>query len=109
MKVYYKIVSKDESENSIVVRFWTDDITEEFLSTVKENGVIVKTRTDCNLNLPIPTPIGSELESFILRYVNVAWFEMMGKAIKGEIDLSYIDTQINIVKCVEVERAVITK
>jgi len=98
MKIYYKIVSKDEAENSIVVRFYTDIITEEFLASEKIDGVITRTRTDCNLNLPIPTPTGVDLEEFIVRNANVYWFEMMEKVMNDEVDLSSLASEVGVEK-----------
>jgi hypothetical protein len=60
MKINYRILSVDEKENSIVVRYWTDILTEEFLSTefsvdgkplLGLDGKPIRCRTDFNISL----------------------------------------------------------
>jgi len=59
MKVNYRILDVNEMENSIVVRYWTDIITEEFLATERDeqgnpilgdDGKPIRTRTDYNIS-----------------------------------------------------------
>lgn len=52
--VRYKVI--EANSNSIVVRYYTDLVTEEYLAVQKNpDGTIARCRTDVNISLPIPT------------------------------------------------------
>ena len=73
--IKYRILSVDESEHSFVIRYFTDDLTEDMLATIRTeegdiardaNGYPVACRTDYNISLfKTPTPTGKELEEVI--------------------------------------------
>lgn len=75
MNLKYKIVEVNTNQHSIVVRFYTDKITEEALATDVLDGVIRRCRTDFSIDLPIPAPTGAELDAFILAHSPRAWLE----------------------------------
>lgn len=98
MNIKYKIISIDPTDHSMVVRFYTDLITEESLSsllnangtaTYDENGNIPRCRTDCNLNIwQIPPPTGQELEDYILSAAPVEWLALKEKILDPNVDTS---------------------
>jgi len=52
--IRYKVIEANSS--SIVVRYYTDIVTEEYLAVQKnEDGSVARCRTDVNISLPIPT------------------------------------------------------
>lgn len=95
--IKYKIIEVDEPNHSIVVRYYTDKITEEMLATDVLDGVIRRGRTDYNISLPYPTPIGEELHKLISASAPVDWLNTQEAVIAPEIDtsLSNITNLIN--------------
>ena len=72
----YKIIEINSDDHSIVVRFYTDKVTEADLAVqVDEKGSVVRARTDFNIDLPVPPPTGQALEKFILRYAPREWLD----------------------------------
>lgn len=69
MKVYYKIISHNLKERNIVVRYYTDLISEKELSVLpnESNNNPVKCRTDLSLTIPIPEPSEIRLHKLIIR------------------------------------------
>lgn len=75
MNLRYKIIEVNTNEHSIVVRFYTDIITEEMLAIDVVDGVILRGRTDYSIDLPFPAPTGLELNKFISTRAPTAWLE----------------------------------
>tara|TARA_Y100000034_G_scaffold69712_1_gene84139 strand:+ start:183 stop:551 length:369 start_codon:yes stop_codon:yes gene_type:complete len=95
MQIKYKIISCSEEERSIIVRFYSDVITEEELANRDEAGEIIRhsdgsiknCRTDYNINLfQVPAPTGNDLEVFIARHAPKDWLEMLEKVKDPAID-----------------------
>jgi hypothetical protein len=91
MKLHYKIISVDEAEDCIVVRFYSDMMSEEELCVERDReGKITRCRTDYNINLPIPAPQEERLHKFILTKAPDWWLWMKDQYKKGKIDLSHV-------------------
>lgn len=97
MKVKYRIIETYPEEHSIVVRYFTDILTEEELAIDKnsgnvqrrEDGTPARCRTDVNINIfQIPPPTGQELHKFILNFAPIGFFELQEKIRNPEIDTS---------------------
>jgi hypothetical protein len=73
--IKYKIVEVNAIEHSIVVRYYTDKITEESLATDILDGVIRRCRTDYSIDIPIPAPSGVDLHNFIINRAPTEWLE----------------------------------
>jgi len=95
MQIKYKIIGCSEEERSIIVRFYSDVITEEELANRDDDGEIIRhsdgsiknCRTDYNINLfQVPAPTGNDLEVFIARHAPKDWLEMLGKVKDPAID-----------------------
>jgi hypothetical protein len=85
----YKIIEINELDHSIVVRFYSEIITEEMLSFQKdEAGNILRGRTDYSFDLPIPAPRGVELDDFIIKRSPREWFEKQENVLDPNIDTS---------------------
>lgn len=70
MIIKYKIVEVWPNDHLIVVRYYTDKITEQSLASIpelKQDGTPVRCRTDVSISVPIPEPSAEELEKLILR------------------------------------------
>lgn len=71
--IKYKIIEVNQADHSIVVRYYTDTITEELLAVDVLDGVVRRARTDYSIDLPIPTPTGEVLEAIIMAVAPVKW------------------------------------
>ena len=70
----YKIIEINSNDHSIVVRFYTNKITEQDLAVqFDDKGNVLRSRTDFNIDLPVPPPTGPALEKFILKYAPRDW------------------------------------
>ena len=72
----FKIIEINSQDHSIVVRFYTDKVTEADLAVQSdEKGSVLRARTDFNIDLPVPPPTGVALERLILRYAPMQWLD----------------------------------
>ena len=97
MNIKYKIISADETEHSIVVRFYTDVITEESLAIPNPDtgeiraadGSFPHCRTDYNITLfDVPILTGDAFEEFIMHHAPNRWFELKEKIADASVDTS---------------------
>jgi len=101
MQIKYKIIDTDIENQTIVVRFYTDTVTEESLATdIDQDGKIIKCSTDLSLKLFIANPTDEELHSFILAFTPKTMLEIKEATITGD----FADTfrRIDLLKNVEV-------
>lgn len=86
MLIQYRIIKKDPENRQIVVRFFTDIVTEMYLAAmidpvtlqpmnIGEDGNPVNCRTDVAIELPIQVLTPEELNTLIMRYCRWDWFE----------------------------------
>lgn len=91
MNLHYKIVEVWPQDHLVVVRFWTDVLSEEFLASNdirKEDGTPERCRSDVSITLPIPTPSGKELEDLLISYAPLEWLKTLEKVHAPDIDTS---------------------
>lgn len=105
MNLKYKYLSTNPTENCVEVRFYTDKITEESLVTNRHpDGSIQRCRSDVNIMLPYPAPVGVDLEAYILQFAPKQWFEHMERnmtvpadgvftAVSGVVGQEYVPGQ----------------
>jgi hypothetical protein len=94
MQIKYKFLSTTPAENAVLVRFYTDELSEEdlcghFVDGVpvrNEDGSITRCRSDFHITLPQPAPSGADLEQYILARAPTDWLETMGKFKTGNTD-----------------------
>jgi hypothetical protein len=92
MILKFKIVSVDENEGSIVVRYYTDSMTEDDLANSfdeygeiirSEDGSPVRCRTDVNISLfdlnKTQNPSVDDIKNIILRIAPLEWFQLQEK------------------------------
>lgn len=84
----YKIIRVDPDAHSIVVRYYTDFVTEESLAIETVDGVITQCRSDFSIDLPVPTPTGDELERFITARAPKSWFDTQESVQNPNVDTS---------------------
>jgi hypothetical protein len=69
MILKYKVVEVWPNDHLIVVRYYTDKLSEMELMSfpdLKEDGTPVRCRTDVSISVPIPEPTAEELEKLII-------------------------------------------
>ena len=91
MIVYYKIVEVWPENQTITVRYYTSEVTEDDLKSgdqVKEDGTPVRCRTDLSISIPHPRPTDSELRDTIKRNAPIPFLEMQEKIKNKLIDTS---------------------
>lgn len=89
MTIKYKIVEVHPEQHCIVVRFYSDVVTEASLMTqCDEAGAILRCRTDYNIDLPVPAPTGVALEKLISAQAPVAWLTTQESILDPLVDTS---------------------
>jgi hypothetical protein len=91
MNLHYKIVEVWPQDHLVVIRYWTDVLSEEVLASNdirKEDGTPERCRSDVSVTLPIPAPEGAELEKLLISYAPLEWLKTMEKIQAPEIDTS---------------------
>jgi len=91
MNLHYKIVEVWPQDHLVVIRYWTDALSEEFLASNdirKEDGTPERCRSDVSVTLPIPAPEGAELEKLLIGYAPLDWLKTMEKIQAPDIDTS---------------------
>jgi hypothetical protein len=96
MNIHYRIVRVDSGSHGIVVRYFTDKVTEMDLAnsfneddTVKLNadGYPVSTRTDVLMSIyDTPAPSNEELEKRIMLNAPVDWLKLQEDIIDPNVD-----------------------
>ena len=72
--IKYKIIEINPESHCIVVRFFSDALSEMDLATDILDGNIRRCATDFNLELPVPTPTGADLHNYIVARAPVQFF-----------------------------------
>ena len=88
MNLKYKIIEIDEAQHSIVVRFYTDIVTETILATDILDGIIRRCRTDYSFDLPVPAPTGAALNDFINARAPIDWLKTQEDILNPNVDTS---------------------
>jgi len=88
MNLKYKIIEVYPEQHSIVVRFYTDIITEEMMATDVLDGVIRRGRTDYAIDLPVPAPTGTDLERLIVSKAPSDWLATQEAVLNPSLDTS---------------------
>lgn len=106
MDIHYKIIEVNPNEHAIIVRYFTDFLSEEHLATNPEDpnrlpdGSPVRCRTDYNINIPIPAPEGDVLHEYILSKAPTHWFDILHKVGDPMVDTS-MSAMINMLGVVQ--------
>jgi hypothetical protein len=98
MKIQYRIINKLPEECQIVVRYFTDTVTEEYLATEKDvEGNILRCKSDYPIDLRQfikNEPTQEEIELIIKRNCNAGWFEIEELKIKSPDSIEKIKKKI---------------
>jgi len=88
MNLKYKIIETDTAQHSIVVRYYTDVVTETILATDILDGTIRRCRTDYSFELPVPAPTGTALQDFITARAPIDWLKLQEDVLNPSVDTS---------------------
>jgi hypothetical protein len=95
--IKYKIIEVHEGQHSIVVRYYTDKVSEKHLSVQEdEHGKVLRGRTDFNIDLPHPAPQGADLKKLILAHAPVKWLELQELVLDPDTDTSLAELKAKI-------------
>ena len=89
MNIHYKIVEVWPDDHLIVARYWTDNVTEQFLASSDSylpDGSPARCRSDISITLPVPTPTNEDLENIILRNAPTFWLTALEAVFDPHID-----------------------
>lgn len=88
MQIFYRVLEVNEGDASIVVRYWSDELSERELSSALDetSDTPVRCKTDYNINIWEEMDDG-ELHDFIMASAPVQWLELKGKTKRGEVSL----------------------
>ena len=112
MIIKYKIISKDEANHSMVVRYFSDTHGEDFFAIDKfagpiarnDDGTPVRCTTDYNLTMyQTPSLSGQALHDYIISCAPAAYLKLLDDVDNPEIDTTMADINANIGKTFEVE------
>ena len=108
MDIKYKIIDVDRTQHSIVVRYYTDFLTEDQLSTAfnpdgsimrREDGSPARCQTDYNINIwrTNPAPTLEEIQEIAKNSAPYDWFKLRKDILDSTIDtsLSVVDNILN--------------
>lgn len=108
MEVKYRIIKIDPEEHSIIVRYFTDKITEVMLAmeldgegnaVLDENGFPTMCRTDYNINIfQVPSPSQEDVIRIINQNAPIDWLVLQENIKDPNIDtsLSSISDLVNV-------------
>ena len=108
MNIHYKIVEVYPEESQIVIRYWTDVLSELDLASDEnryDDGTPVRCRSDVAVEVPNPEPEGEELEKFLMRNCPVDFLQKLENIRNPEIDTSIKTMQslLNVKKTIDKE------
>jgi len=98
MKINYRVLSYNEKDHSMTVRYWTDEISEDELCNYFDeygkivynaNGHPVRTRGDVNLTFyDNPNPSDEDIINKIKTSGPISWLELMEKNKLSNVEYS---------------------
>lgn len=86
MNVKYKIIELHPEQHSIVVRYYTDIVTEIYLASQMQDGKVLRARTDYAIDIPVPVPTPGQLEAIILGAAPIKFLETLENVINPSVD-----------------------
>lgn len=95
MNIYYKIVEVWPDSHSMVVRYYTDIVSEESLasdSNVRDDGSPVRCRTDVSISVPVPEPTEEDVKNLAMRNIPYKFLKFREDVMTGNIDYSMANT-----------------
>lgn len=98
MKINYRILKVNELEHSIIVRYYTDIVTEQYLASEKypdgscdltPEGYPIRCRTDYNFNIwETPSPSEERIVEIIMNGAPKEWLHLHEQILSSNVDTS---------------------
>jgi hypothetical protein len=99
MEVKYKIIDVDLTQHSMIVRYYTDLLTEDSLATSlnsdgsiarRDDGSPQRCQTDYNINIwkTTPTPTEEDIKNIAQNAAPFDWFKLKHDVLDPQIDTS---------------------
>lgn len=126
--IKYKITEVNPTAHSIVVRYFTEVITEKSLATqVGAEGEILRGCTDYSIDMPVPMPNAEELQRIILAAAPKKWLETQETVflngpspalvaltaqlnlLQGELPLTLVERKVKFAAQVKLEAGIFTQ
>jgi hypothetical protein len=105
MKIYYRVLSVDEKNHSIAVRYFTDEFSEESLAIsydpygeliLNANGYPERCQTDYNITFyDLANPSEEQIIEKIKQTCPIQWFEVLLLSKTGEYSLDNANALLN--------------
>ncbi len=95
MNINYRIVEIFPEDHNVIVRYWTDKLSEADLASSPElgpDGKPVRCRSDVCITVPIPEPNKEELHKLFLYNAPVNGLEIQEKVKDPEVVTTMINT-----------------
>ena len=92
IKIYYKILEVNHIDNTILVRYYTDFLSEDELDALpseqqkREDGTPFRCRTDSNLSIWDHIKTEEDIHNHIIQCAPIEWFKIQKKVKEGEIN-----------------------
>lgn len=94
MKIHYRIISVDHKDHSMIVRYYTDLLTEEMLAIDDQKtkeGYPVRCRTDYNITFWKHPATIEDIETQIKSSAPIQWFMVKEHTHQNETALSHVE------------------
>jgi hypothetical protein len=91
MNIHYKIVEVWPDTHSMIVRYYTDLVTEASLASddnIKDDGSPVRCKTDVSIGVPIPEPTEEDIKNLAMRNIPYKFLKFKEDVITGNVDFS---------------------
>lgn len=101
MFIKYRIIDKNVDDHSILVRYYTNKITEDFLASAfdsnneiirHKDGYPIRCRTDTNITIYNVDSSQEEIETLIKNNAPMTWFTMQEHDLKSNSNLLLFET-----------------
>lgn len=89
MKINYRVLSYNEKDHSMLIRYWTDVLSEDDLALIFDeygkivydsNGYPIRTRSDVNVTFyDNPNPSNEDIINKIKASGSISWLQLMEK------------------------------
>lgn len=103
MNIHFRIVKVDTAAHGILIRYWTDKLSEMDLASrfddngkplLNSDGYPVQTRTDSFMTIyEVPAPSVEEINKRIMMQAPVEWLKLQESVVDPTIDTKLVDVK----------------
>ena len=96
MEMRFRIIEIHPETNQIVVRYYTDTLTENDFAIQRDGDIVLRSKWDRALTLPIPIPQDDALTRFIFGAAPWVQFGIEEQLRSGAPDLSHVNALLEV-------------